>query len=83
MLMYDLLATLWEKASTDLEIAHAVEVRTGSLVSRNVIDQHLTLLRTTGHIKAKNVGGLPAYHLTESGSRLLATYAEGFQNVPL
>jgi hypothetical protein len=83
MLMYDVLATLWETTSTDLEIAHAVEVRTSEPISRNVINQHIRLLLNTGHIHARNRNGLPAYALTPAGSELLATYAERIDHVPL
>src|ERR1700757_4907507 len=54
MLVYDVLATLWETTSTDLEIAHAVEVRSGAQISRNIVNQHIRLLLNTGHITAKN-----------------------------
>lgn len=83
MLMYDVLATLWETASTDLEIAQAVEARMSAQVSRNVISQHLTVLLNTGHIQARDRNGLPAYSLTPAGSQLLATYAEAKDHVSL
>ena len=81
MLVYDVLATLWETTSTDLEIAHAVEARSGAQISRNLVNQHIRLLLNTGHITAKNANGLPAYALTSRGSELLATYAEAETHV--
>jgi hypothetical protein len=83
MLVYDLLATLWETTSTDLEIAHAVEARQGVQISRNIVNQHIRLLLNTGHITAKNANGMPAYALTPRGSELLATFAEAEINVSL
>lgn len=83
MLMYDVLATLWETTSTDLEIAHAVEARQGVQISRNLVNQHIRLLLNTGHITAKNSNGLPAYALTARGSDLLAMIAEKEQHVSL
>ncbi len=80
MLTYDVLAVLWEHAATDTEIARAVEARSGLPCSRNLVDQHLRLLRTTGHVAARNVDGLPAYALTESGSAFLARLAQSSCN---
>ena len=80
MLVYDVLATLWETTSTDLEIAHAVEVRSGAQISRNIVNQRTTV-HLNGHITAKDSNGLPAYALTSRGSELLATYAEAETHV--
>ena len=75
MLTYDVLAALWNAPATDVEVTRAVEDRLGTQLSRNSIDQHLRLLRTTGYVKTRNVGGAPAYLLTDAGSQLLAQLA--------
>ena len=75
MLTYDVLAALWNAPATDVEVARAVEDRVGTPFSRNFIDQHLRLLRTTGYVRTRNVAGTPAYVLTDAGSQLLAQLA--------
>ena len=75
MLTYDVLAALWSAPATDVEVARAVEDRVGQTLSRNMIDQHLRLLRTTGHVRTYGVDGMPAYALTETGSALLSDLA--------
>ncbi len=75
MLTYDVLAALWNAPATDVEVARAVEDRVGTPFSRNMIDQHLRVLRTTGYVRTRNVDGAPAYVLTDAGSQLLAQLA--------
>jgi hypothetical protein len=73
--MYEVLATLWNEPSTDLEVARAVEDRLGVPCSRNQADTHLRVLRTCGYVAARAIGGAPRFVLTENGSALLARYA--------
>ncbi|MBV8637562.1 MAG: hypothetical protein JO322_05710 [Candidatus Eremiobacteraeota bacterium] len=75
MLTYDVLAALWNAPATDVEVARAVEDRVGTPFSRNMIDQHLRVLRTTGYVRTRNAEGAPAYVLTDAGSQLLAQLA--------
>jgi DNA-binding PadR family transcriptional regulator len=75
MLTYDVLAALWNAPATDVGVTRAVEDRLGTQLSRNFIDQHLRVLRTTGYVKTRNIGGEPAYVLTDAGSQLLAQLA--------
>ena len=75
MLTYDVLAALWDSPATDMEVARTVEERLGAPFTRNMVDQHLRLLRTTGHVSTKNVDGAPAYVLTATGAALLSNLA--------
>ena len=76
MLTYDVLAVLWEAPASDVEVTRAIEDRLGTPLSRNMIEQHLRLLRTTGHIRTRAIDGAPAYALTDAGSALLSQIAE-------
>ena len=75
MLTYDVLAALWEAPATDVQVARTVEDRIGLPLSRNQIDQHLRLLRTTGYVKTRDAHGAIAYSLTDSGAALLSKLA--------
>ena len=75
MLTYDVLAVLWEAPASDVEVARAIEDRLGAPMSRNMIEQHLRLLRTTGHLRTRAQNGALAYVLTAAGSDLLSQLA--------
>jgi DNA-binding PadR family transcriptional regulator len=79
-MVYDVLATLWERPASGIEIARAVEDRTGLPISRNQAEEHLRLLRTCGYIAARDGGGAPHYSLTADGSALLAQLAETIES---
>jgi hypothetical protein len=80
-MVYEVLATLWEAPATDNEVARAVQDRLGIPCSRNVADHHLRILRTCGYVTPRNIGGSVSYALTESGSTLLAWYAESIEKM--
>jgi hypothetical protein len=80
-MVYEVLATLWEAPATDIQVARAVEDRLGVPCSRNVADHHLRILRTCGYVTPRNVDGSLRYALTESGSTLLAYYAESIEKM--
>jgi len=82
-MVYEVLATLWEAPATDIEVARAVEDRLGIPCSRNVADHHLRILRTCGYITPRGAGDRLSYALTESGSTLLAWYAESIQKMEI
>jgi hypothetical protein len=73
--LYDVLAALWNGPASDADVAHEVEGRSGEPCSRNAADQHLRLLRSTGHVATRNAGGISVYALTDSGSALLSQLA--------
>lgn len=80
---YDVLAVLWAGPGTEIEVVRGVGERLGTPISRNAVDAHLRLLRTTGHVRTLNLAGTTAYALTESGSELLSTLAENELHVCL
>jgi DNA-binding PadR family transcriptional regulator len=74
-MVYDVLATLWEGPSNDLQVARAIEDRLGTPCSRRLADDHLRILRTCGFVATRDAGGSPSYVLTPDGSALLARLA--------
>jgi DNA-binding PadR family transcriptional regulator len=87
MLTYDVLAVLWEAPASDVEVARRVEDRLALrkaeadiYVSRNLVEQHLRLLRTTGYVQTRPRDGAYAYVLTDAGSALLSQLAGGVEH---
>lgn len=82
-MVYEVLATLWEAPATDVEVARAVEDRLGIPCSRNVADHHLRILRNCGYVTPRGANGSVSYALTETGSTLLAWYAESIEKMEI
>jgi DNA-binding PadR family transcriptional regulator len=74
-LLYEVLAALWDGPANDLEVARAIEDRTGERFSRDAADRYLRLIRDCGFANSSANELSPRYAITADGSQLLARLA--------
>jgi len=75
-MLYDLLATLWERPAPVAQLHKAVAFRAGVPTSPGAVERYLRLLAECGYVRTHERDGSPVYALAERGSLLLADAAE-------
>jgi DNA-binding PadR family transcriptional regulator len=75
-MLYDILATLWEKPAPAEQLQQAVAFRTGTPTSAQSLERYLRLLAECGYLNALERGGAHVYTIAERGSLLLADFAK-------
>jgi DNA-binding PadR family transcriptional regulator len=75
-MLYDILATLWERPAPAEHLHQAVAFRTGTLTSAQSLERYLQLLAECGYVNALDRSGAQVYALAERGSLLLADFAQ-------
>jgi hypothetical protein len=75
-MLYDILATLWERPAPAEHVHQNVAFRTGTLTSAQSLERYLDLLAECGYLDARDRDGAQVYALAERGSILLAECAD-------
>jgi DNA-binding PadR family transcriptional regulator len=75
ILLYEVLATLWEGPADGSAVARAIEDRTGERFRSEAAEHYLRMLRHNGFIDADADPFAPRYTINPEGSTLLARLA--------
>jgi hypothetical protein len=75
-MLYDILATLWERPAPAEHVHQNVAFRTGTLTSAQSLERYLGLLAECGYLSTLDRDGAQIYSLAERGSILLAECAD-------
>jgi hypothetical protein len=75
-MLYDILATLWERPAPAEHIHQNVAFRTGTLTSAQSLERYLEVLAECGYLNTLDRDGAHIYTLAERGSILLAECAD-------
>jgi predicted transcriptional regulator len=75
-MLYDILATLWERPAPAEHVHQNVAFRTGTLTSAQSLERYLELLAECGYLSTLERDGAHVYALAERGSILLADCAD-------
>ena len=81
-MLYDILATLWERPAPAEQVHQSVAFRTGILPSAQSLERYLQLLAECGYLNTLDRGGAHVYALADRGSLLLADFAQVRESQP-
>lgn len=79
MLLFQILAAIWDRPGTAEEIAQAVQTQNGYPVPGSAVEHHVQLLHGCGYLLAGGDSASPNYTITPDGSALLARMAEAIE----
>lgn len=80
MLLFHILAALWDGPGTASEIAAVLRTPSGGAVPEHPLEHQLQLLRGGGYLAADASVAAPTYTLTSAGSALLARLAQAVEH---
>jgi len=75
-MLYDILATLWERPAPAEHLHRIVAFRTGIPTSASSLDRYLQLLAECGYVSTLERGEAHVYAIAERGSTLLADFVQ-------
>lgn len=79
MLLFQILAAIWDRPGTAAEIADAIQAQSGHAVPDSAVEHHLQMLHGCGYLRAPGDGAASHYSLTGDGSALLCRLAEAIE----
>lgn len=76
MLLFQILAAVWDAPGTADDIAQAIAARSEHAIPRSAVEHHVQMLHGCGYLHAAGEPACASYSITPDGSALLARMAQ-------